>query len=160
MRCLNIFANALIKTSHMVKDFSSIIELKSIREQKSRLSEREKELGEPILTDLSLLNKLYEWFKEISSNKTKKRNERILQRKKFIFVVLFLYSPSTLAGGKMKKGLREKLGETLGIHGKSSISDNLNNLVFSYQLYKYFRQDIDRILSEIIYRLGSIHDNP
>ena len=47
----------------MVKDFSSIIELKSIREQKSRLSEREKELGNPILTDLSLLNQLYEWFK-------------------------------------------------------------------------------------------------
>ena len=144
----------------MVKDFSSIIELKSIREQKSRLSEREKELGNPILTDLSLLNQLYEWFKEITSNKDQKRNERILQRKKFIFVVLFLYSPSTLAGGKMKKGLREKLGETLGIHGKSSISDNINNLVFSYQLYKYFRQDIDRILSEIISRLESIHDNP
>ena len=32
--------------------FSEIAEIKSIREQKSKLSEREKELTEPILTDL------------------------------------------------------------------------------------------------------------
>ena len=31
--------------------FSEIAEIKSIREQKSKLSEREKELTEPILTD-------------------------------------------------------------------------------------------------------------
>ena len=38
----------------MVKEFSAISELKSIREQKSRLSEREQELVKPILSDLNL----------------------------------------------------------------------------------------------------------
>lgn len=137
----------------MVKDFSSIIELKSIREQKSRLSEREKELEEPILTDLSLLDKLYEWFKEISYNKEQKRDERILQRKKFIFITLCLYSPSTLAGGKMKIGLRNRLCEVLNLNEKSTLSKNLNNLSFHYQMYKYFRQDIDEIYAEIVKRL-------
>ena len=51
----------------MTKEFSSIVELKSIREQKSRLSEREQELSSPILTDFTLIPEIYEWFKEILS---------------------------------------------------------------------------------------------
>ena len=43
----------------MTKEFSSIVELKSIREQKSRLSEREQELSSPILTDFSLIPEIY-----------------------------------------------------------------------------------------------------
>ena len=46
----------------MAKEFSSISELKSIREQKSRLSERENELSTPVLTDLSLIQEIYVWF--------------------------------------------------------------------------------------------------
>ena len=45
--------------------FSEIAEIKSIREQKSKLSEREKELTEPILTDLDMIGMLYRWFQEI-----------------------------------------------------------------------------------------------
>ena len=71
-----------------------------------------------------------------------------------VFIILYLYSPMTLAGGKMKAGLREKLGNVLGIKEKTVVSNNINGIVFSYQLYKYFRQDIERIFSEISVRLG------
>ena len=47
--------------------FSEIAEIKSIREQKSKLSEREKELTEPTLTDLNMIETLYGWFQEIIS---------------------------------------------------------------------------------------------
>ena len=94
--------------------FSEIAEIKSIREQKSKLSEREKELTEPILTDLDMIGMLYRWFQEIISQKEIFRSGNVTQRKKFIFIILFLYSPSTLAGGKMKNGLRDKLAEVLG----------------------------------------------
>ena len=40
----------------MGKNFSSIIELMAIREQKSRLSERENELASPILSDASMIS--------------------------------------------------------------------------------------------------------
>ena len=128
--------------------FSEIAEIKSIREQKSKLSEREKELTEPILTDLDMIGMLYRWFQEIISQK-----EIFTQRKKFIFIILFLYSPSTLAGGKMKNGLRDKLAEVLGVNAQTTISNNRNNLVFSYQLYKYFRQDVDWIYGEMMERI-------
>ena len=68
-------------------------------------------------------------------------------------IILFLYSPSTLAGGKMKNGLRDKLAEVLGVNAQTTISNNCNNLVFSYQLYKYFRQDVDWIYGEMMERI-------
>lgn len=133
--------------------FSEIAEIKSIREQKSKLSEREKELTEPTLTDLNMIETLYGWFQEIISQKGMFGLGNVTQRKKFIFIILFLYSPSTLAGGKMKNGLRNKLAEVLGVSAQTAISDNRNNLVFSYQLYKYFRQDVDWIYGKILERL-------
>lgn len=136
-----------------MRDFSSILELKSIREQKSKLSEREDELTKPTLTDLDMIGTLYMWFQEIISQKEMFKVGNVTQRKKFIFIILFLYSPSTLAGGKMKNGLRNKLAEVLEINAQTAISDNRNSLVFSYQLYKYFRQDVDWVLSEMMRRV-------
>ena len=133
--------------------FSKIAEIKSIREQKSKLSEREKELAEPILTDLDMIGMLYRWFQEIISQKEIFRSGNVTQRKKFIFIILLLYSPSTLAGGRMKNGLRDKLAEVLGVNAQTTISNNRNNLVFSYQLYKYFRQDVDWIYGEMMERI-------
>ena len=78
----------------MTKEFSSIVELKSIREQKSRLSERENELSSPILTDFSLIPELYSWFKELLAGMACPPNpESVTQRKKFLFIVLFLFAP-------------------------------------------------------------------
>ena len=133
--------------------FSEIAEIKSIREQKSKLSEREKELTEPILTDLEMKGMLNRWYQENNTQKEIFRSGNVTQRKKFIFIILFLYSPSTLAGGKMKNGLRDKLAEVLGVNAQTTISNNRNNLVFSYQLYKYFRQDVDWIYGEMMERI-------
>jgi hypothetical protein len=83
----------------MTKEFSSIVELKSIREQKSRLSEREQELSSPILTDFSLIPEIYDWFKDLLAGMDCPPNpESVTQRKKFLFIVLFLFAPSVLAG--------------------------------------------------------------
>ena len=139
--------------------FSNIFELKSIREQKYRLSERESEIAKPVLTDLGMIDTLYEWFKEIALEGKELPKGNVSQRKRFIFIILYLYSPTTLAGGKMRAGLREKLAEVFPIKEKSVVSNNTNNLVFSYQLYKYFRQDVERIYKEIILRLGKYLEN-
>lgn len=139
----------------MIKEFSVISELKSIREQKSRLSERELELSEPVLYNYSLIREIYEWFKEILSGLTfPPRDNSPIQRKKFIFIILFLYSPSTLAGGKMKVGLRDKIAEITGCTG-SLISHNCEDVTFFYQQHKSHRQDIYCIYTEIINRLKS-----
>ena len=100
--------------------FSEIAEIKSIREQKSKLSEREKELTEPILTDLDMIGTLYRWFQEIISQKETFRLGNVTQRKKFIFIhpvfVLSKYSRRR----KMMNGLRNKLAEVLGVSAQTA----------------------------------------
>ena len=72
----------------MVKDFSTISELKTIREQKSRLFERESELSSPMLSDLELIPDIYKWFAEILAGMDfPPCFESVMQRKKFLFIV-------------------------------------------------------------------------
>lgn len=73
-----------------------------------------------------------------------------MQRKKFIFIILYLYSPSSLAGDKMASGLRNELSKVLGIQAKSTISNNCANLVFLYQNYMDFRNDVEFIYNKIL----------
>lgn len=141
----------------MVKEFSSIVELKSIREQKSRLSERENELAEPMLTDLSMIPRIYEWFKDIlSARDCPPRLESVTQRKKFLFIILFLYSPSTLAGGRLQNGVRAALRKVFPDIAPCVISNNIADITFIYQNYKDFRSDVEEIYEEIRRRLEEI----
>ena len=138
----------------MTKEFSSIMELKSIREQKSRLSEREQELSLPILTDFSLIPEIYSWFREILTGMDCPPNpESVTQRKKFLFIILFLFAPSVLAGGRLSNGVRAALSEVFNDLSPCVISNNLSDVVFIYQQYKDFRQDIEYLYNKILERL-------
>lgn len=138
----------------MTKEFSSIVELKSIREQKSRLSERENELASPELKDLTLIPKIYGWFKEMLAGRDCPPNpESVTQRKKFLFIVLFLFTPSTLAGGRLPKGVRAALAEVLSEVSPCVISSNIADILFIYKNYKEFRSDIEEVYEGILNRL-------
>lgn len=138
----------------MTKEFSSIMELKSIREQKSRLSEREQELSLPILTDLSLIPEIYDWFKEVLSGMDYPSNpESVTQRKKFLFIVLFLFAPSVLAGGRLPNGIRTEISGVCPDVSPCVISNNIADVSFIYQQYKDFRQDIEYLYNQILERL-------
>lgn len=138
----------------MTKEFSSIVELKSIREQKSRLSEREQELSLPILTDLSLIPEIYGWFKEVLSEMDYPPNPgSVTQRKKFLFIVLFLFAPSVLAGGRLPNGIRAEISGVFPDVSPCVISNNIADVSFIYQQYKDFRQDIEYLYNQILERL-------
>ena len=138
----------------MTKEFSSIVELKSIREQKSRLSERENELSTPMLDDLLLIPELYSWFKELLAGIACPPNpESVTQRKKFLFIVLFLFAPSVLAGGRLPNGIRAEIAGVFPDVSPCVISNNIADVSFIYQQYKDFRQDIEYLYNQIIERL-------
>lgn len=138
----------------MTREFSSILELKSIREQKSRLSERESELSSPVIHDVSLIPEIHGWFKDILSGRCCPAcTDSVLQRKKFLFIVLFLFSPGVLAGGRLPNGIRHQLSRVFPKISPCVISNNIADVVFLYQNYKDFRQDIDYLYTEIVKRL-------
>lgn len=138
----------------MTKEFSSIVELKAIREQKSRLSEREQELSAPMLTDFALIPEIYSWFKEILSQSDCPPNfESVTQRKKFLFIVLFLFVPSVLAGGRIPNGIRAEIAGVFPDVSPCVISNNIADVSFIYRQYKDFRQDIEFIYNQVLERL-------
>lgn len=138
----------------MVQEFSIVSELKSIREQKLRLLEREQELSEPKLSDLELIPTIYKWFCELVGNcGLPERRAGLRFRKQFIFIILFLYSPSTLAGGKVAKGIRDILANILGLKAPTGISNIHKDVTFLYYNCREDRQNIDYLYTEILNRL-------
>lgn len=138
---------------YITKEFSSIAEIKNIREQKSRLSEREAELVSPILTNLESIPYIYELFKNIVRTMNIPPREKIIQRKEFLFIILFLFVPSVLAGGRIPNGVRKSLEHVFPKVKPCTISNNIANVFFLYQQYKYFRSDINIIYKEMLKRL-------
>lgn len=138
----------------MELNFNKIIRLRKIRIEKSELSEEENALTLPMLSDKTLIREVYKTFVEILNERGCPPNiDSVTQRKKFIFIILYLFSPSSLAGGKMAAGLREEMSKVLDIQSKSTISDNCADVVFLYQNYGDFSRDIEYLYTEIVNRL-------
>lgn len=138
----------------MELDFDRIIRLKKIRIKKSELSEEENAISMPILSDKSLIYEIYQIFAEILNERDcPPCLENVTQRKKFIFIILYLFSPSTLAGGKTVYGIRGEIAKIVGIQSESTISNNCEDVVFLYQNYDDFSEDIEYLYTEIINRL-------
>lgn len=138
----------------MELNFGKIVKLKQIRAEKSDLSEKEQILSRPLMSDRSLIKEIYTKFTEVLNERCMPPvTGSVLQRKKFILIILYLYSPSTLAGGKMPKGLRDEICQTLGINSVSTISDNCADVVFLYQNYPDFSKDIDGLFAAVMERI-------
>lgn len=122
--------------------------------EKSLLSEKEMSLSDPYMTDRNFIKHIYEIFIEILNERDcNPRIDSVIQRKKFIFIVLYLYAPSVLAGGKMPKGLREDICKALNFHSVSTISDNCSDVVFLFQNYGDFSRDVLELFNMIIKRM-------
>jgi hypothetical protein len=137
--------------------YHKIEELKQVRREKEKLREMEINLLKPCLTDLSLIPQLHRWFEEIAQSANRPdTTENVYERKKFFFIVLFLYSPSTLMGDKMPSGLRNILGTELKLHSGSVVSNDCAGILFLYERYSDFREEADEAYREIAERLEHI----
>lgn len=66
-----------------------------------------------------------------------------------LFVMLYLCSPHTLSGCKMKRGLRDFLASLFKYTSPSSVSMKSRGLLFRYKHYKTMQNDVDRALNAI-----------
>lgn len=138
----------------MIQDFMIISELKSLREQQSKLSQKELELSLPIVADFDRIPQIYEWFCQLQADKPcPGRNGSVHQRKQFLFIILFLCSPVVLAGGRMPFGLRDAIAHAIGLKDITFISHNIETVVFMHQNYRCFREEVEPVYTEILRRL-------
>lgn len=113
-------------------------------------------LGEPLLYDYSLLERMYNTYLKVFESRGKAEQAfRVYNRQKFLIIVLYIYSPKTLAGDRMRIGLRDKLSKLFGLNTSTPISDNCSNLIFNYDKYRDFRRDVEIIFNAIIAELGT-----
>lgn len=102
----------------------------------------------PRLTDLTLIPKLYDWYCAYAEeNKfTADLNSR---KKQFVFVVLMLFSPPSIFGGKIRKALRNAIAHTFGISDGTAIYKMRDKAVAWQSTYKTFADEIDKAYQHI-----------
>lgn len=136
-------------------NMGKVMALKAIRDKSLELNNALTELGEPMLHDLSLLPKIYNAYLRVFERRgCPEKAQQVYNRKKFLLIALYLYSPMTLAGDRMRLvGLRDKLSELFGLNTSTPISDNLAGLALNYNTYRDFRRDVNIIFDEILTEL-------
>lgn len=74
-------------------------------------------VSEPSYDDITLLPELWNMFcRYLKLHRHCANPQSVYERELFIFLILTIYSPRTLAGGKMKLGLRDELGKLFGLN--------------------------------------------
>lgn len=99
----------------------------------------------PKLKDLNLIPKIYEVFEELKGKEIK-----VNDRKEFIFVVIYLYSPNKFFGGKMPQGLRRAITKATKVTCASVISATCTELMVLYTTYADFRQNVVELMNKIL----------
>jgi hypothetical protein len=84
-------------------------------------------------------------FEELKGNEIK-----VNDRKEFIFVVIYLYSPNKFFGGKMPQGLRRAITKATKVTCASVISATCTELMVLYTTYADFRQNVDELMNKIL----------
>lgn len=138
----------------MREEFERIFDLKDDCLVMENLKERFKMLSKPAIDDFSYITDIYAWAKEyLEKSEVPKRISNPVHRKKFIFIILALYSPSTLVGYKIRIGLRDRISKVTGLVS-TAISHNIDDLLFYYSLYASFQDDVDNMYGYIMERLA------
>ena len=102
----------------------------------------------PKLKDLNLIPKIYKVFEELKGKEIK-----VNDRKEFIFVVIYLYSPNKFFGGKMPQGLRRAITKATKVTCASVISATCTELTAPYTTYSDPRQGVDKLINAVLEKL-------
>ena len=121
--------------------------MKEAHDELNEAYKREQVICAPIVTDLGKLPKIFE-----ICNKTHEINKHeVWDRKRFLFVALYLYYPRKLFGGKIPRGrLRKELCQILDINAISIISSNASGLYLIYCRYQTFRDDVTDMIQAVL----------
>ena len=129
---------------------NNILELRKIKECRDALKEREIELVEPTLGDTSLLQVIHTIIKqEYSKNK---RLHRYDEKEYFIAIIIFLYSPKSYMGDKIRVGIRDEIAKVLDT-SPERISNIFRIVRDRVIVYTEFRRGVEYLYSKVLGRL-------
>lgn len=119
-----------------------------IRETKAIVTKEENIISIPLIDDLSQVDAVHSIFVAYS-----KGRKMMMRKKQFIFIILYFFSPSTLGGFKMRRGLRKKIAELLHCTD-SNVSHDYKDISFYYLNYHNFRTSVNEIIERTFAELN------
>ena len=129
-------------------------ELRRVRSEIERLRDAERRLSVPIVINEGMIGNLYDVFsmtlKWLHPDGNPKDTEN---RKKFLYAIIYLFSPATLVGGVMRHRLREIVSRITGCT-PTGVSRDYKTAMFFYATYNEFRKDVDIIIRDMLLILG------
>ena len=129
-------------------DLSKLRIAKDFEEDIKQIERKVQEALEPSFKDVNLLGEVYSRF--LSFVEKGKRVMDTNNRKKFLFIAVYLFCPSVLIGHTMPRGFRDRIKELIGAKSASTVSNDVANLLFIYNHYKDFRDDVNLVYSHIV----------
>lgn len=128
-----------------------LFELERIRKEKEEALNRYRESVKPQLNDISLIPELYIILRKISEERVGFPGGN-RGRQRFLFIIILLYSPGTLFGDLLIRGVRDVLAKVFEV-SPQSISNSLQTVWFLYRTYKDFRDDVDYLYAAILMKI-------
>lgn len=103
----------------------------------------------PKLKDLALIVKIYGIYCEVAERYGFKADKVSDNNKQFLFLILWLYSPASLCGGKITKTLRKAISQPLGIEFDNTIYKIRSKALSWYDIYPEFRKECNIAIDEV-----------
>lgn len=102
----------------------------------------------PRLTDMSLIEKIHQMYVTFA-RESGFSADGTDNNKQFLFLILWLYSPASLMGGKINKHLRRVIASALGINADTALYKMRSTSVSWYETYQEFRRECNLTLEHI-----------
>lgn len=132
-------------------DLTFFDNLHIVKDHFDRISKKLDYSTTPTLTDLNLIQKIYDDMPKFLGIKHSKV-ESIELNKKFVFVVLQLFAPKVFIGHNLPRGLRNALAKTMKVKSPSIISWYVKCAINLFVLYPVFKADVEKVLNELQFR--------
>ena len=100
------------------------------------------------LTDLTLIPRLYEEYKALAVRRRFCSDTRSHNHKQFLIVLLMLYCPEAIFGGKIRRDFRDMVASALNVKGHIVYSMRDRAAVW-YRNYPGFREEVDIAYGEL-----------
>lgn len=101
------------------------------------------------LTDLSLIPRLYDRYREIASEYGFNADSRNGNHKQFLMVLLLLYCPDAVFGGRIFRLLRNAVASALSLKSGHIVYNMRDKAAVWYMNYSRFSSEVDIAYMEI-----------
>lgn len=131
-------------------DYFTLKQLSVLREQREQIVRETNKLSVSRLQNPDLLPLIYERYLSILKElPARMQPDARAHKKLFLFIALYLYSPASLGGEVLERGLRRHLAKVLGISSISTVTYHCGGVAL-WCNYPDFRQALDYIFPRLM----------